>query len=289
MLSLSAREVVRNLAMGIPAVRRLRMTRPRSTAAFNGEISALERYAVLGLRCLLRCGVDPVGRTILEIGPGDNLVSGLSMLAAGAKRYVGIDRFGYAYESREAAVWYRALAENWSSLSARPWPEWLAVDRFPKGYPSQVEAAQMEIENAAPLGKFDIVCSFQVAELVRDLTAFIRVTNESLETDGVAVHRVYYGPHGRWALLPDPLTFLRLSDRQWSMVSSNRGLSNRYRANEVRAALEAAGFSVELRETTTYADSEIAWQLLAPRFRSMPREAVLVRDETYVCRRRSGK
>jgi len=87
------KETAKNVLMGNAAVQKWRHKRPRAGAYFTGSNEELERYAFLGLNLLRKHVGDIKGKSICEIGAGDYLTSGLSMLAAGAARYAVIDRF----------------------------------------------------------------------------------------------------------------------------------------------------------------------------------------------------
>ena len=107
------REMAKNVAMGIPAVRNARVARRRT--ALPLDASHLDRYA-FPLLDLVTTHVGSVsGKTILEIGPGDHLASGLAFLAAGAKSYSALDRFPGAYESELSRRWYRLVARPGAS------------------------------------------------------------------------------------------------------------------------------------------------------------------------------
>jgi hypothetical protein len=271
------REIIKNATMTAPIVRRLRLSRPRAGVRFTGEDAELRRYAFQGLDTLQQLIGGPQGRSICEIGPGDFLTSGMAMLAAGATSYTAIDRFAGDYSRLEGKEWYAGIQAAWPRLYPDlSWPSWLDADRFPEGYPGRVTTSSVPIESIADIGTFDIVCSFQVAEHVSDIKEFAQATATLLNSSGVAVHRVDFGPHSIWRAYQDPLTFLRIPEPLWHAMGSARGIPNRRRACEVEAAFRAAGLSVTLAEVERYSASSTDLTRLSARYRQMPHESVLI-------------
>lgn len=282
-----APEIAKNIGMAIRPVREWRLRRPRTTGqAFARRDEQLERYAFVGLRFLLRHSKTVEGVDIAEFGPGDNLVSGLAMLAAGARSYVALDRFVADYSGAQAKQWYRGVEERWPTFFPDlSWPDWLRADSFPEAYSDRVEAIATSIEEADLERRFDIVCSYQVGEHVTDVSRFASLTGSLLAPDGLAIHRVDFGPHDCWTRYDDPLTFLRFSPRLWSAMGSNRGYPNRIRHHEFLRAFAEAGLEVEFGERNSYAAQSVRIDLFHERFRKMPVDSLLTGDVVYVCRR----
>jgi SAM-dependent methyltransferase len=271
-------EVIKNVAMRIPPVRRRRLSRPRAGVRFTGRDSELRRYAFQGLDALREITGDLAGRSICEIGPGDFLTSGMAMLAAGADSYLAIDRFVGDYSCLAGREWYTAIQESWSRIYPElGWPRWLDSARFPEGYPQRVRTCGVSVESATGIGTFDIVCSFQVGEHVSDVAEFAHSTARLLKPSGVAVHRIDFGPHGTWRAYADPLTFLRVPEPLWRAMGSARGIPNRRRAHEVEDAFRSAGLAVRLADVERYPASRTDLGRLPARFRKMPVESVLTK------------
>jgi hypothetical protein len=279
------REIIKNATMKVPIVRRSRLCRPRAGVRFTGEDAELRRYAFQGLDTLRQLIGGPQGRSICEIGPGDFLTSGMAMLAAGVTSYTAIDRFAGDYSRLEGKEWYAGIQAAWPRLYPElPWPTWLDADRFPEGYPDRVISSNVPIESIADMGTFDIVCSFQVAEHVSDIREFAHSTAALLNSSGVAVHRVDFGPHGVWRAYQDPLTFLRIPESLWNAMGSARGIPNRRRACEVEAAFRAAGLSVTLTKVERYSASITDLTRLSARYSQMPLGSVLINEVVLTAR-----
>jgi hypothetical protein len=281
-----AREVVANAAMGIPRVREWRINRPRAGTALGDDMAALDRYAFFMVRGVEKAVGDVAGLDVVEFGPGDTLSPGFACLAAGASTYAAIDRFVPDYSSSSAKEWYHAIQRSWpNAFPGRPWPTDLDAADFPEGYASRVRHASGGVESGGHDTQYDIVTSWQVGEHVEDVSAFCALTAELMRPNGLAIHRVDFGPHDVWRSYRDPLTFLRFSDPAWRAMGSNRGAPNRIRHNQFLSAWQAAGLKVECRDVVQFDAGAIDFDALHPRFADCPREALLVRGVTYVCRR----
>lgn len=278
-----AREMIANAALMVPAVRRWRLNRPRAGARFSGEDSELRRYAFQGLDTLQQINGGVRGKSICEVGPGDFLTSGMAMLAAGAASYTSIDRFRGDYGRLEGKAWYSGIQRAWPRLYPDlPWPIWLEANRFPEDYSDRVKITDVPIESVTNIGKFDIVCSFQVGEHVSDIKAFARSTARLLASHGVAVHRIDFGPHGVWRSYRDPLTFLRIPEPLWSAMGSARGTPNRHRVHEIVDAFQSVDLSVTLSGIECYPASSTNLVRLPARYREMPLESVLTKTVILV-------
>jgi SAM-dependent methyltransferase len=278
-----AKDITKNLAMKSAFIRRWRLSRPRTGFSYNGTDTELENYGFFGLNLLLEHVGDVSGKDICEIGPGDNLASGFAMLAAGAASYTVIDRFPGNYTSDGAQSWYKGIEENWS----RFYPEIpfgngnLKAENFPEAYPQQVELIDQAIEDFEPTRRYDIVCSFQVAEHVSDINTFAANHSKLLKPGGVALHRVDFTAHDVWTGYRNPLTFLEFPDWLWNLTGTNRGAPNRRRHHEFCQAFEQAGLIYEAAYIHSFTESQVDISRLNRKFKEMPRESVLVGTAIY--------
>lgn len=282
-----AKEIAKNIAMAIPAIRRWRLERPRAGTAFSGDDEELKRYAFQGLDILTDYIGGVEGKSIIEIGPGDLLTSGMALLAAGASSYTSVDRFVGDYSRAAGKQWYTGIQEAWPRLYPQhPWPDWLDAATFPEANQDRVSALDVAIEQLTePIGPVDVVCSFQVGEHVSDIDSFARATALMIKPDGVAVHRIDFGPHDVWDSYQDPLVFLRFPDWLWHLMGSERGTPNRRRSHEMIAAFKRAGLSVEIDGVENFTPAQVDISKFRPRFRRMPQESVLVKTIYLVARK----
>jgi hypothetical protein len=281
-----ASQMAKNLLMGSAAFRRWRLKRPRAAAHTKKE-DFLGQYAFASLNLLLEHTEGVRGRTVCEIGPGDYLTSGLSILAAGASRYCVIDRFPGDYTGPAAKRWYREVRNSWDTqYPDLPWNEAIDADGFPENAMDRLELIGEPLETAKTSQKYDLVCSFQVGEHISDITAFAEVHNTVLKDGGVGLHRVDFGPHDCWFYYRDPGVFLRFSDKVWHMTGSNRGVPNRKRHHEFLAAFDKAGLDVEVLFTDNFDRSLMDLKKLNKKFLEMPMDSVLTGTAIYKITRR---
>lgn len=276
-------ETAKNILMGIPAVRKKRLTRPRTTGSHSNTDEFLKNYAFSGLNLLLEHTGDLRGKSVCEIGAGDFLTSGLSILAGGASNYAVIDRFPGDYFGAEAKYWYQKIEENWARFyPATIWDETLDAKNFPENNLDRLELISEPIETAQTNQKFDIVCSFQVGEHISDIDAFAEVHQRVLKPNGAGLHRIDYSPHGCWDSYRDPTTFLRFPDFVWQQTGSNRGTPNRRRHHEFMSAFERAGLNAEITLLEHFDEKTINFARLDKKFSEMPRDSMLIATGIYL-------
>src|SRR5579862_1889287 len=278
-------EVAKNMAMGIAPLRAWRLKKPRTSLLFTGRDEELEHYAFIPVRSLLGVLGGVEGLDIVEVGPGDFLSSGLALLAAGAASYTVIDRFPGQYQSREAKQWYVGVQRAWARLFPQlRWPAYLRAEEFPEAHRDRVKVLTGGVEEARSTQRYDIVCSYQVGEHVSDIGAFAQANARLLKSNGIAVHRVDFGPHDCWVNYKDPLTFLRFPDWLWSLMGSNRGTANRRRHHEFCSAFEEAGLKVDVSSREFFDDKSFDRKRFATRFRHISDDSLATKTGVYVCR-----
>jgi hypothetical protein len=272
--------------MSLPPVQTWRLQRPRAGKFFHGLDEDLERYAFQSLRYLIRVLGSIRGLRIVEIGPGDALTSGLSLLAAGATSYTAVDRFPGPYSGSTAKSWYRGIKEVWPRFFPEfAWPADLDPAVFPESYPERVRTIARPVEDIKSQRHADVVCSFQVGEHVTDINAFAHVNTELLVSGGTAIHRVDFGPHDCWLEYKDPMIFLRFPNLLWRMMGSNRATPNRFRHHELYEAFVKAGLIIQQVDVNEFPRENIQFERLHKRFQSMPIDSLMVQDAVYVIRR----
>lgn len=269
-----AAHLAKNVAMGIPAVRRWRAGRARTLPGADPEL--LDRYAFKQLDLAERVAGPLAGRSVLEFGPGDNLMTGLAFLAAGAASYSSIDRFAPTPGDARARAWYRALHAAWPHrYPGRPWPAALSPETFPAGAP--VIILDRPVEDVRDIGHYDLVFSHAVAEHVLDPAALARQTLAALAPGGVAIHLVDFSGHD-WDIAGDRLRFLRFPEPLWRAMGSNRGAPNRVSFDTYLAHFRAAGLAVAVEDVLHFEEPNLrpAAGVVVDRF---------VREATFVLRR----
>lgn len=275
-------QIAKNLLMGSAAVRRWRLKRPKTSTNYSDTKDFLKSYAFGSLDLLLEHVGDLKGKSVCEIGPGDYLTSGLSILTAGASRYCVIDRFPGDYFGGAAKDWYSEIEKNWNQFYPNlPWNQTLTANHFPENAQERLELIGEPLETATTSQKYDLICSFQVGEHLTDIDAFAEVHNRILNDGGIGLHRVDFGPHDCWFYYRDPGVFMTFSDRVWELTGSNRGVPNRKRHHEFLDAFERAALNVDVLFIDYFDKSLMDLEKLNWKFLRMPMDSVLTGTAVY--------
>ncbi len=265
------REVGKNAAMALPAVRRLRARRGRTVAA-----DARDQARHLRAQFAFFMGTlgSVQGKSIVEIGPGDTRALGALFLQAGAISYSAFDRFDGEVPESYARSLYWELGCQLPDLEQRSVVRRIPIEDVDPGREQQV----------------DIIISFNAMEHLIDPHVAIGKMADMLKPAGVMVHRVDYGPHDLWASSRNPMTFLAVPEWLWGFMGSNRGFPNRVRHAELMRTASDLGLNVVARVTGHFKTEELdeLRASLQPRFRALSDQDMLVRDAEFTCARGSS-
>jgi len=187
------------------------------------------------------------GYTVLELGPGDSMLTALFACSAGAKRSILIDQTRLA--SRQLRLF--GAAETLLHRKGLPVPG-VADATSPEDAMARLNCSYLvdglESLRSLPAESVDFVFSNAVIEHVRkhDFAATARELYRIMAPDGVASHWIDYRDH-----LQDGLNNLRFSESVWEsdFMASSGFYTNRLPAASISARFEEAGFSVEVRST----------------------------------------
>jgi SAM-dependent methyltransferase len=178
-------------------------------------------------------------KTVLEIGPGDNVGVALRFLAAGAKRVVCIDKFVHYQESPVHQRLYRALREGLPPEDRARFDQVISLDNGVKLDTKRLEWVYGKgIEDTDSLfkpGSFDVIVSAAVLEELYDIDLAFSKMDRLLAPGGYTIHKIdmrdyeMFHKHGfhrlEFLTVPDPIY------RHMSQASGqpNRRLVNYYR------------------------------------------------------------
>jgi hypothetical protein len=184
------------------------------------------------------------GRTILEVGPGDNLGVALYFLAKGAKRVVCVEAFDPIVDERRNVLIYRRLLESFNPEErARAEQAVRILDEktveFAREsldclYRTRIEEAPRRLGGET----FDIILSRAVMEHVSDVEQSWGTMVELLNPSGMMWHKIDFRNHGFFGQF-HPLYFLTYSDRYWNLISAPDPTLNRRRIDLYRKLAHA--------------------------------------------------
>jgi SAM-dependent methyltransferase len=202
------------------------------------------------------------GRSVLEIGPGNNFGVALVLKCAGAGRVAVTDRFLARYQEKYHGPLYRAMrkavAAAFPALDLAPFDGFVAAGTHASG---AVECIEMPLERCAErhAGDFDLVLSNAVLEHVYDPAQAAKSLFAILAPGGKGYHQVDFRDHRDNTR---PLEYLLLSERDFDaqLQRTHCDYGNRFRPHELEAHLRSAGFAhpvmhVDMRVPQDYMDS----------------------------------
>ncbi len=185
------------------------------------------------------------GRSVLEIGPGNNFGVALVLKCAGAGRVAVTDRFLARYQEKYHGPLYHAMREavaaEFPALDLAPFDAFIAARSHASG---AVESIEMPLERFAErhAQAFDLVLSNAVLEHVYDPEQAAKSLFAILAPGGKGYHQVDFRDHRDFSR---PLEYLLLSDgdARALLERCHCECGNRIRLHEMEALLRSAGFA----------------------------------------------
>ncbi len=238
------RHVLQNLVMGLSPVRAFARRWHRT-----GMGRDLERVlpVLAKLLVMLRgVGMEPGGRTLLELGPGKTPDLLYAAVAYGAVRALGLDVAPYL-EGQDARQDELAATVHWLAGAA-------AEGRLPPPVSDPVpilpEVRQYDGRHLPlPDESVDIVWSKSVLEHVREPETVVGEVARVLRPGGISCHIIDLRDHLTLGTDKDWLRFLRYRPALWNLMMSNRSSwCNRLPARAWERVFTDAGLSARACE-----------------------------------------
>ncbi len=188
-------------------------------------------------------GESITGKTVLELGPGSNLGTGLILLSRGAKKYLAIDVFDSVQYTQE--VFYDHLFERLGCDALRAE---LAHQYEPDGRIHYMVDPQFRIERIDE--PVDVIFSHSAFEHFDDVAEVIRQITAISAPGTTIISRVDLQTHELGVRDCDPLNIYRYSDTLWRWLG-DKGAPNRTRTPEYQRILEDHGWEAEIEPVRT--------------------------------------
>jgi SAM-dependent methyltransferase len=215
-----------------------------SPARIRADVAYTLRVGRTYLEQWRRLVPSPVGRTVLEVGPGIHFGCVFVLAAYGARPLVA-DRFLVPWDPRYHRAFYSALADELArqdpKADIRPIRAVVAAGGYPDAVIGRFETALEEIPLASESA--DLVLSHAVIEHLYDLKRSFAQLRRVTRSGGHGLHQIDHRDHRDFSR---PLEYLLLSDVEFRGVfeRSHGECGNRYRPEEVIALFRDAGFEV---------------------------------------------
>jgi SAM-dependent methyltransferase len=205
-------------------------------------------------------GIEISNKTILEVGPGDNLGVALKLISLGAQKVICLDRFRCQRDETKVQAVYRELIERMTPEERGRCLEALLPTQ--EGYSFRSDRIEYvpdtEVERSLEtLGEeiADIIVSNAVLEHVYDLEETFRNLGLLLRPGGYMYHGVDLRCHNRFESKSE-LYFLTIPQWLWNLMGSNLGAPNRKRIGSYKHLFEKFNLTLISEEVTIEADAE---------------------------------
>lgn len=215
--------------------------------------------------------------TMLEIGPGDSLASGIVAAALGVERSVLIDAGDFATHDLEV---YRRLVDQLATAGHQLPPGGGAardLDALLQACGVSYLTNGVDSLAALPAASVDFCFSNAVLEHVpkAEFERFARELRRVLRPGGVCVHRVDFKDH-----LGGALNNLRFSESMWEgrLFTGSGFYTNRIRPRAMCRLFEAAGWRCEAVREQRWPALPTARAAMHREFSDLPDEELLVSD-----------
>jgi hypothetical protein len=314
---MSARVLAKGLLTWVPGLQRTFF----DAEAGGGTGSAAYCYGVWmkHLALLHEAGMQEIPHTVLELGPGASIGTGVATLLSGAERYVAIDAVAHMRPEANSAV-LRDLEGMFRERAPRPVAGWPAFDHllddglFPSGILDDARLAATlapvrlaRIEEAVravahrepdPMIEYHTWSSLQpVADASVDLAFAHVVMSQVNDIEDV------YARCGRWVRpggwMSHQIDFssmgtadewnghLEYTELAWKIIAGRRPyFVNRERLGTHLALMQRAGFDL-VRVLRDGPGGGVSRETLAPRWRGISDEDLATETAFVIARRRS--
>ncbi len=188
-------------------------------------------------------------KTIVELGPGDTMATGLFFLAYGAARVVCFDRFKLIVNSPKNTLIARQILSILQQLILQTILSFdnqgqMSLDRTRLQYQHSLNE-KIGLEN----NSVDIIVSNAVLEHVQNLDALFASMYRILKPGGLMVHAADLKSHDLHHTTE--LDFLTVPDWLWWLMTFYRGAPNRKRWSHYKNLLDAHDFKLTFFKVTS--------------------------------------
>lgn len=285
-------EILRNTLMHIPLASRLRK---RAYSVQKDAVMEVERQKELmwnnyALALDAVGGLSRIdGASVLEVGPGPILATGVLFIAHGAAAYHAIDRYDVFRRDQPVRCAYGDLIAALPERLRKRCDGLVNPVVGSRLFDGRIVTGTLTIEEAAaqlPRGSFHLIVSHNVLEHVQDLRATLESMKTLLAPGGVMVHRVDVSTHTLRAGV-HPLWQLTVPDLLWALMYSARAYPNRLRPTtywEFAACLGLETLHYRATGRVSNDSVESVRKHLLGRFASLPVDDLSTLDFVWVAR-----
>jgi hypothetical protein len=191
------------------------------------------------------------GKTMVELGPGDNLGLGLLYLAWGADSYTGMDRFDTIHNRERERSLYLALRETLSTGQRTRFDEAIDLRSGVQMNPRRIRylcgVAAEDCGKALEPESVDILLGRGVLQAT-DITKTLHSIHRLLKPGGITSHKVELRDLGMFSHNGyHPLEFLTIPEPVYRWMVEGADRPNRRHIHDYRRELNRLGFTSTIR------------------------------------------
>ncbi len=191
------------------------------------------------------------GRTVLELGPGDNLGVALLFVSHGVRRVVCLDKFrplGSADQQREI---YTELRRQLTAVERRRFDEAAQLTPVLSWNAGKIECIYgtgvQDADRVLEPRQFDFIISRAVLEEVSNTDRAFAAMDRLLKAGGMLLHKIDLSDYGSLSGLGcHPLEFLTLPDFIYSFMTDDNGRPNRRLLDYYRSKMAEMGYNARI-------------------------------------------
>lgn len=188
------------------------------------------------------------GRTVLELGPGDNIGALLLFIADGASRAWACDKFYSEHDKEHEKKIYLRLREDLNADRKRRFDE--AVDlsgelRFNEEKVSYAYGVgAQDADTLVPPGSIDILVSRGVLQEVYEIDRAMAGIDRLVAPGGLMMHKIDLRDYGMFSSIGfHPREFLTVSDAFYHRMAYDTDKPNRRMLDYYRAKMKELGYT----------------------------------------------
>jgi SAM-dependent methyltransferase len=253
----------RHLDKLLPAGHSDNMAIDTSETALDADVEYANKIVQAYLEIFERIGVSPVGKDILELGPGKNFGSTLIFGCLGARVAVS-DLYLSSWDAEYHPLFYRRLLEalpaNFPKADRAPLRQIVELGAYPERV---LRTYRRKAENLSGIDSksYDVVISNAVLEHVEDPRSAAREMMRVTRPGGFGIHQIDFRDHRDFS---KPLEYLLWSRTEFTrhFAYAHGSCGNRWRQSDFINVFNEAGFAIDLCEPNVFATDEYLADLI---------------------------
>jgi len=199
------------------------------------------------------------GKTVVELGPGDNIGVLLRFLAAGASRAYGADRFYSIHDIEHERQIYKVLRNGLTEAERRRLDDAVQLDPKLEFNPDKVKyvygKGAQRVDEMVPPASVDLIVSRGVLQEVYEIDRAFFAMDQILKPGGWMVHKIDLRDYGMFSLLGyHPREFLTVPQWAYHWMASNTDKPSRRMLNYYRAKMAEMKYEAEFYITGLVVD-----------------------------------